>query len=289
MRTSTACKRPSVTRSRCQTRSPSCLATTLTGSALTRAVIPAWVSTLRLCLSAFRMELVSAKDKCQLADFFCCLEVATSLSSRFVIGIEKHDNEGRVITAEYPSFYLINACKSLFLAVIIKRSCLRYIYKKLHTCMRVWVCVRTDVPNSGRGLPRLPYRSKEWDVDFRQYLKELDKKKPIILCGDLNVAHNEIGAFICLLLVMVLLLPGSRVFEILFFCQTLPIQSRTRRAQDSRRKNAKGLPTYWRRATWTLSVTSTLTSQAPTPTGITCSTLGPRTWAGKYTDIVDNE
>ncbi|CAG5122321.1 unnamed protein product [Candidula unifasciata] len=74
------------------------------------------------------------------------------------IGIEKHDNEGRVITAEYEKFYLVN------------------VY----------------VPNSGRDLPRLDYRTKEWDVDFRKYLKSLDEKKPVVLCGDLNVAHHEI-------------------------------------------------------------------------------------------------
>ena len=50
-----------------------------------------------------------------------------------------------------------------------------------------------DVPNSGRGLPRLAYRTQEWDVDFRNYLKKLDATKPVILCGDLNVAHHEIG------------------------------------------------------------------------------------------------
>ena len=50
-----------------------------------------------------------------------------------------------------------------------------------------------DVPNAGRGLPRLDYRTKEWDVDFREYIKKLDEKKPVILCGDLNVAHKEIG------------------------------------------------------------------------------------------------
>ena len=53
--------------------------------------------------------------------------------------------------------------------------------------------VSSDVPNSGRGLPRLPYRTKEWDVDFRSYLKKLDDTKPVILAGDLNVAHKEIG------------------------------------------------------------------------------------------------
>jgi len=49
------------------------------------------------------------------------------------------------------------------------------------------------VPNAGRGLPRLGYRHDEWDPDFTAYLKELDKKKPVIMCGDLNVAHKEIG------------------------------------------------------------------------------------------------
>ena len=51
----------------------------------------------------------------------------------------------------------------------------------------------TDIPNSGRGLPRLPYRTTEWDPAFREYLKGLDEKKPVILCGDLNVAHLDIG------------------------------------------------------------------------------------------------
>lgn len=55
----------------------------------------------------------------------------------------------------------------------------------------------TDVPNAGRGLPRLPYRSEKWDPDFREYLKSLDEKKPVILCGDLNVAHQEIGLSSC--------------------------------------------------------------------------------------------
>ena len=50
-----------------------------------------------------------------------------------------------------------------------------------------------DVPNSSKGLKRLDYRTKEWDGDFREYLKGLDAKKPVILCGDLNVAHLEIG------------------------------------------------------------------------------------------------
>lgn len=73
------------------------------------------------------------------------------------IGIEEHDQEGRVITAEYENFYL--------------------------------VCCYT--PNSQRELARLEYRMT-WEDAFRNYLLELDKKKPVILCGDLNVAHKEI-------------------------------------------------------------------------------------------------
>ncbi|KAJ7378433.1 DNA-(apurinic or apyrimidinic site) lyase [Desmophyllum pertusum] len=75
----------------------------------------------------------------------------------FGIGISKHDNEGRVITAEFEDVYVVTAY----------------------------------VPNSGRGLPRLGYR-QGWDKDFTEYLKTLDNKKPVILCGDLNVAHKEI-------------------------------------------------------------------------------------------------
>ena len=53
----------------------------------------------------------------------------------------------------------------------------------------------SDVPNSGRGLPRLPYRTEKWDPAFRAYLKSLDAKKPVIACGDLNVAHLDIGKY----------------------------------------------------------------------------------------------
>lgn len=73
------------------------------------------------------------------------------------INIEEHDQEGRVITVEYEKFYLVNCY----------------------------------TPNSKRELTRLDYRMK-WEDDFRKYLKKLDKNKPVILCGDLNVAHNEI-------------------------------------------------------------------------------------------------
>lgn len=79
------------------------------------------------------------------------------LSVSYGIGIEKHDTEGRVITAEFEKFYVV-------------------------TCY---------TPNAQDGLKRLDYRM-EWEDDFREYLKGLEKNKPVILCGDLNVAHNEI-------------------------------------------------------------------------------------------------
>ena len=79
------------------------------------------------------------------------------LSVTYGIGIDEHDHEGRVITLEMPDFYLVTAY----------------------------------VPNSQDGLKRLDYRM-QWDDDFRAYLKGLDEKKPVIVCGDLNVAHKEI-------------------------------------------------------------------------------------------------
>ena len=78
-------------------------------------------------------------------------------SVSYGLGIEEHDTEGRVITVEYEDYYLVN------------------VY----------------TPNSQRGLLRLDYRMK-WEDDFRQHLKDLESKKPVILCGDLNVAHKEI-------------------------------------------------------------------------------------------------
>tara|TARA_Y100001970_G_scaffold232077_1_gene288724 strand:+ start:6284 stop:7039 length:756 start_codon:yes stop_codon:yes gene_type:complete len=73
------------------------------------------------------------------------------------IGIEEHDQEGRVITAEFKNYYLIT------------------VY----------------TPNSKRELLRLEYR-QQWDIDFLKFVQELEKKKPVIFCGDLNVAHKEI-------------------------------------------------------------------------------------------------
>ncbi|KAK8787427.1 exodeoxyribonuclease-like [Amblyomma americanum] len=79
------------------------------------------------------------------------------LDIKYGIGMEIHDTEGRVITAEFEKFYL----------------------------------VAVYVPNAGKGLVRLGYRM-QWDKDFRAYLKELETKKPVVLCGDMNVAHQEI-------------------------------------------------------------------------------------------------
>ena len=81
----------------------------------------------------------------------------TPLSVSYNLGIPEHDSEGRVITLEYEDFYL--------------------------------VCVYT--PNSQDGLRRLDYRMS-WEDDFRDYLCELDKSKPVIVCGDRNVAHEAI-------------------------------------------------------------------------------------------------
>ncbi|MCI6726793.1 MAG: exodeoxyribonuclease III [Bacteroidales bacterium] len=79
------------------------------------------------------------------------------LSVTYGLGIDLHDHEGRIITAEYEDFYLVTAY----------------------------------VPNSQDGLRRLDYR-QQWDKDLRAYLKELETRKPVVLCGDLNVAHREI-------------------------------------------------------------------------------------------------
>lgn len=80
-----------------------------------------------------------------------------SLSETKGIGIDEHDHEGRVITLEYENFYMVT------------------VY----------------TPNSQNELARLDYRMK-WEDDFRAYLKKLEDNKPVIVCGDMNVAHNEI-------------------------------------------------------------------------------------------------
>ena len=79
------------------------------------------------------------------------------ISVSYGIGIEEHDQEGRVITLEFPDYYFIT------------------VY----------------TPNSQNELARLPYRM-HWEEDFLAYLKKLEEKKPVVFCGDLNVAHKEI-------------------------------------------------------------------------------------------------
>ena len=79
------------------------------------------------------------------------------VSVTYGLGIEEHDNEGRVITLEYEEFYLVT------------------VY----------------TPNSQTELKRLDYRM-QWEDDFKTYLKKLEENKPVIICGDLNVAHEEI-------------------------------------------------------------------------------------------------
>lgn len=79
------------------------------------------------------------------------------ISVTYGLGIEEHDQEGRVITAEFSDYYVV-------------------------TCY---------TPNSKDGLDRLPYRM-EWEDAFLRYLKKLEEKKPVVFCGDLNVAHKEI-------------------------------------------------------------------------------------------------
>ena len=79
------------------------------------------------------------------------------LSVAYGLGIDEHDKEGRVIAAEFPEYYVV-------------------------TCY---------TPNSQEGLARLPYR-RIWNEAFLAYMKKLEEKKPVIFCGDLNVAHEEI-------------------------------------------------------------------------------------------------
>lgn len=145
------------------------------------------VNGLRACLGKGFTDYFSAQD----ADFFCLQETkmqpgqaeipaegyhqyfysaekkgysGTAILTRheplcvsYGMGSELHDHEGRLITLEYENFYLV-------------------------TCY---------TPNSQRELTRLQYRLC-WEEDFRMYLKKLDEKKPVIVCGDLNVAHKEI-------------------------------------------------------------------------------------------------
>lgn len=85
------------------------------------------------------------------------LSKSEPLSVSYDMGLEEHDQEGRVITAEYPTYFLTT------------------VY----------------TPNAGEGLSRLDYRAR-WDKEFMEYLTWLNRRKPVILCGDLNVAHQPI-------------------------------------------------------------------------------------------------
>ena len=127
------------------------------------------VNGLRACMGKGFSEAFRDLD----ADVFCLQETklqagcasgpstATSkeapLSVHYGIGVEEHDKEGRVITLEYPAYYLTT------------------VY----------------VPNSQEELKRLEYRMR-WEDDFLSYMKNLEQMKPVIYCGDLNVAHKEI-------------------------------------------------------------------------------------------------
>lgn len=105
---------------------------------------------------ADRLEYLSSAEKKGYSGTACWVK-QEPLSVSYGIGKEEHSHEGRAITLEYPEFYLVN------------------VY----------------TPNAQDGLKRLDYRMS-WEDDLRDYLMALDRKKPVIYCGDLNVAHNEI-------------------------------------------------------------------------------------------------
>ncbi|KAI5396538.1 hypothetical protein KIW84_062671 [Lathyrus oleraceus] len=113
-----------------------------------------------------KLEGFSALQLAQREDFdvLCLQETKLQikpLSVRYGLGISDHDSEGRLVTVEFDTFYLITGY----------------------------------VPNSGDGLKRLSYRVTEWDPALSNYLKELEKSKPVVLTGDLNCAHEEIDIY----------------------------------------------------------------------------------------------
>lgn len=125
-----------------------------------------------LCLQEIKADMSKIPDELQSIDgyhaFFHPAErkgySGTALYTKikpnnvqYDLGMQEHDGEGRVLTADFDNFYLVN------------------VY----------------TPNSKRDLSRLKYRQK-WDRDFMDFLKDLEKDKPVIFCGDLNVAHKEI-------------------------------------------------------------------------------------------------
>ncbi|QTN37673.1 exodeoxyribonuclease III [Cryomorphaceae bacterium] len=106
-------------------------------------------------LQGYHLHAYSAEKKGYSGTAIISKEAPQSVT--YGIGIEEHDQEGRVITAEFDEYYLVTAY----------------------------------VPNSGNGLKRLDYRS-QWDADMAAYLERLQEQKPVMFCGDLNVAHQEI-------------------------------------------------------------------------------------------------
>ena len=91
------------------------------------------------------------------------LSKRAALSVQYGIGIQKHDQEGRVITAEFEQYYLVT------------------VYTP-----------NSQNHDANKRPRRLDYRTLEWDVDFRHYVQRLQARKPVVICGDLNVAHQEI-------------------------------------------------------------------------------------------------
>tara|TARA_R110000868_G_scaffold86347_3_gene242175 strand:- start:1859 stop:2623 length:765 start_codon:yes stop_codon:yes gene_type:complete len=106
-------------------------------------------------INEYHVQANSADKKGYSGTAICSKTTPTTIIGD--MGVVEHDLEGRVQCSEYDTFYLVN------------------VY----------------VPNSGQKLDRLAYR-KQWDVDFLNYLKDLEKKKPVIVCGDFNVAHKAI-------------------------------------------------------------------------------------------------
>ena len=123
------------------------------------------------------------------------------------LGSEEHDQEGRLITAEYPGYYgagswapRMDTTRGLTVntqhhvpstqqQTQWQQGCARG--KDRSGCAACAV-VSCYVPNSGEGLKRLEYRLRDWDMAFAAYLGALGRKKPVILTGDLNCAHQEI-------------------------------------------------------------------------------------------------
>ncbi|MBM4290828.1 MAG: exodeoxyribonuclease III [Deltaproteobacteria bacterium] len=117
---------------------------------------PAQVSEALAELRGYEVHAYDAEQKGYSGTATLCAR--PPLSVQRGIGVAAHDAEGRVLTTEWEQFFLVN------------------VY----------------VPNSSSGLSRLPYRTQEWDVAFLSFLKGLEARKPVVVCGDLNVSHRPI-------------------------------------------------------------------------------------------------